>query len=104
MTKKFVVTGGPGFGKTTLLNELRHLGFCVVPEAARLVAGEFPGIEKSSAQFQELAAKKQMDLESVIGADVAFLDRGLPDALAYAERDGYGLPPEIEQRIPGGSP
>ncbi|RLI44817.1 hypothetical protein DRO69_06575, partial [Candidatus Bathyarchaeota archaeon] len=36
-TRKCVITGGPGSGKTTLVNKLSSLGFKVIPEAARLV-------------------------------------------------------------------
>lgn len=31
----YVITGGPGVGKTTLLNELKNRGFTVFPEIAR---------------------------------------------------------------------
>lgn len=37
---KFVITGGPGFGKTTLLKELEKLGYYVFHEAARAIIEE----------------------------------------------------------------
>ncbi len=36
----FVISGGPGAGKTTTLPELEKLGFPHVPEAARLIIQE----------------------------------------------------------------
>mgnify|MGYP001996746728 CR=1 FL=1 len=37
MSKRFVVTGGPGGGKTTLLDALAARGHRVAPEAARRI-------------------------------------------------------------------
>lgn len=37
---RVVITGGPGVGKTTLLNELAARGFATVPESAREVLRE----------------------------------------------------------------
>ncbi len=36
-TNYFILTGGPGSGKTTTLNELAHRGFLTVPEVARAI-------------------------------------------------------------------
>ena len=37
---KFVITGGPGFGKTSLLKELEKKGYKVFHEAARAIIEE----------------------------------------------------------------
>jgi predicted ATPase len=39
----YVVTGGPGFGKTTVINHLASLGFSVGTEQAREVLSSVPG-------------------------------------------------------------
>ena len=36
----FIITGGPGAGKTTVLTELQRLGFTCVPEVARQIIQE----------------------------------------------------------------
>ena len=36
----FVVSGGPGSGKTTVLHELASLGFAFAPEVARQIIRE----------------------------------------------------------------
>jgi len=36
----FVISGGPGAGKTTILLELEKLGFNYAPEAARQIISE----------------------------------------------------------------
>jgi predicted ATPase len=35
----FVITGGPGAGKSTLIEALARAGFDVVPEAGRIAGG-----------------------------------------------------------------
>ena len=40
MNRRFVVTGGPGGGKSTLLEALAERGYRVAPEAARRLIGE----------------------------------------------------------------
>ena len=59
-TKKqgvYVISGGPGTGKTTIINSLKTEGFRVLEEAARKVAEEkFPGKsvkEINAKKFQE---------------------------------------------------
>ncbi|GLU45411.1 AAA family ATPase [Allomuricauda sp. NBRC 101325] len=41
----YVITGGPGVGKTTLLHELKQRGFMVVPEIARELIKEQQAID-----------------------------------------------------------
>ena len=36
----FVVTGGPGAGKTSLITELAHRGFHTIPESGRAIIRE----------------------------------------------------------------
>ena len=37
-TNIFVISGGPGVGKTTIIDELEKLKYNTIPEAARIVA------------------------------------------------------------------
>ncbi|MBW3011717.1 ATP-binding protein [Candidatus Woesearchaeota archaeon] len=93
--KKYIITGGPCTGKTTILNALKEKGYSTVPEAARILikeqqknGGIFPwnNLEK----FKELVIEKQLELESQAEPN-AFLDRSLIDLLAYC--------PHVENRI-----
>jgi len=94
MGKRYVLTGGPGFGKSTLVNELAKKGFYAVPEAARILVEEDqkkPGYkiwkdlsETEIIDFQQRLLAKQLELEKIIPYDMdAFLDRSTIDNVAY---------------------
>ena len=91
--KLVVLTGGPGAGKTAVL-ELARRGFCqhilVLPESASIVfGGGFPRSESIEGKkgSQRAIFHVQNELESVaIGerkAAVVLCDRGTIDGLAY---------------------
>jgi predicted ATPase len=89
--KRIVVTGGPGAGKTALLEVLRkstceHVGF--VQEAASILYGG--GFPRSRAPHILEAAQRaifhvQRELEGIVDpvVKVAICDRGTLDGLAY---------------------
>lgn len=89
--KKYVITAGPGNGKTTVIEILASRGFTVVQEAARLIIEEerlkdsdiLPW--KNLEKFQEKLAIRQLDLESFVKGEVVFLDRGIVDGYAYCK-------------------
>jgi len=89
--KKYVVTGGPGCGKTTILNLLQGRGYGIVPEAARVVLRENPAMV--GLDLQKAIVSKQIELESRVngGSVSAFLDRGILDNKAYADYFGCGF-------------
>jgi len=87
----YVITGGPGFGKTTILNFLAEKGYPVCPENARSVMTQLNGKGESGklgslpSDFEKIIAEKRADFLSSINEDViAFSDRGLPDQVAYS--------------------
>lgn len=93
-----VITGGPGTGKTTVINILATRGYSIAPEAARIVIKEI-GIKNIHtingphlAEFQSAVAKKQIAIENTLTGNIAFLDRGLIDGYAYC-RMGKVEPP-----------
>jgi predicted ATPase len=88
-----VLTGGPGAGKTALLEMVRE-NFCehvaVLPEAASIVfGGGFPRRSSDGARraAQRAIYRVQRELESLVldegHAAVALCDRGTLDGLAY---------------------
>lgn len=95
----FVITGGPGFGKTALINELRLKGYLCSGEFARdtiekqqRIGGELLPWKKPK-QFQEEILRLRKDFyESVPDQTLAFADRGIPDQLAFAHYKGFGVP------------
>src|SRR5262245_41814414 len=92
-TKLVVLTGGPGAGKTAILELIKHHGcehVVVLPEAATIVfRGGFPrGVSEPArraaqrAIFHVQRELEQLALEEGRGA-VALCDRGTIDGLAY---------------------
>jgi predicted ATPase len=92
-TKFFVITGGPGAGKTAVLEMARHkfLGNCLVlPEAASIVfSGGFLRLPSPSAKCaaQRAIFHVQDELERLVVEEqrwkIALCDRGTLDGLAY---------------------
>lgn len=92
-TKLIVITGGPGAGKTALLEFVRKI-YCkhvaILPESASILfGGGFWRLEsdssRNSAQIAIFHVQKQME-ELVIGENkwlVGLCDRGTLDGLAY---------------------
>jgi len=100
MTKKYVLTGGPCCGKTTLLHELEMLGHSVLSEVARGVIEQRvdqPLNYQESLIRQELIFNRQVEMEEKLGGDHAFLDRGIFDNFAYQQHLlGHLIPEYID--------
>jgi predicted ATPase len=95
----FVITGGPGFGKTELINDLRLNGYLCLGEFARETIEKQIEIGgdllpwKNPRLFQEEILRLRKDFyESVPDNTIAFADRGIPDQLAFARYKGFGTP------------
>lgn len=90
-TQWYVVTGGPGSGKTTTVNLLKARGYTTTIEHARhyidtqRVTGKTTEeIRANQLTFQRGVLEMQRAQEKALSkGDVIFLDRALPDALAY---------------------
>lgn len=99
--KKVVIAGGPGTGKTTIINELTKRGFLCYDEISRQITlqARKDGVEQLfltepllfSEKLLEGRTKQFIDAtnESV---QVVFLDRGLPDVIAYMDYIGDTYP------------
>ena len=84
---RLILTGGPGAGKTTVLQILKGKGFVCMPELARkviqqrLAQGLSPRPSPEEFAAQILAADgAQYDACPNVGGPI-FFDRGIPDAL-----------------------
>lgn len=101
MQKKIVITGGPGTGKSTLINDLIRRDFNCMPEISRQVTIEAKkkGIDqlflKTPLLFSQLileGREKQFLKASKENADVIFFDRGIPDVHGYMNYLGVDYP------------
>ncbi len=90
-TNWYVITGGPSSGKTTTVNLLKERGYITTFEHARhyldtqrLKGKTIEEIRKKQREFQLGVLEMQIEQEDQISPDVlVFLDRAIPDALAY---------------------
>ena len=86
-----VITGGPCTGKTTVINLLSERGYKTTIEHARhyidtqKVKGRtVEEIKENKKQFQLGVLNMQIEQEAELAPnDRVFLDRALPDAMAY---------------------
>ncbi|MEI6143704.1 MAG: AAA family ATPase [Mariniphaga sp.] len=102
----YVITGGPGFGKTVLIEKLRNLGYQIGEETARRII--FQQIEcqgdilpwKNVSKFEKLVTQERIDfLNRVEIQDIAFSDRGLPDQAGFSLFKGKPISMELTSAI-----
>ncbi len=97
----WILTGAPGSGKTTILDELRDSLRCVDEPARRVLAEQResggPGVpERDPVHFVELLLDAAVaDHERALGAGPTLFDRGIPDCIAYAIHLGVDPGPSI---------
>jgi predicted ATPase len=102
---KYVLTGAPCTGKTTLLNFFASKGYQSVQEASTIIMKEEK--EKGNPRpwddlvyFQTRLLNKQLDLESKLDLlPCAFVDRGIVDGIAYCKLFKSSPPPILIEKI-----
>jgi predicted ATPase len=95
----YIITGGPGFGKTELIGELKRSGYLCSDEFAREIIEHQKKMGgdllpwKNPKLFQEEILRLRTDFyDSVPDQTIAFADRGIPDQMAFARYKGFGTP------------
>ena len=86
-----VITGGPSSGKTTVVQSLQDLGYKTTIEAARhyidlqrMNGKSIDEVRENQRNFQHKVLNLQISIEKRLDpAMLVFLDRALPDELAY---------------------
>lgn len=87
----YVITGGPSSGKTTTVNMLSERGYQTTIEHARHYIDTMhqsgrtvEEIRRNQQEFQSGILEMQIEQEASLAPDkMVFLDRAIPDALAY---------------------
>jgi predicted ATPase len=94
MSKKILITGGPGTGKTSLFNSLINDGFVGYEEKSREVISSFKkkGVNQlfltNPLLFSDLLIESrisQFNHSNKNKEENVFFDRGIPDVLAYLD-------------------
>jgi predicted ATPase len=96
---RIVLTGGPGTGKTTIINRIKILGYNVFEEFSRTVIQEQLALGSRVLPWDDLPAFSESVIAGrqkqwIEGAShsVSFYDRSIIDSLAYMHKDGLEIP------------
>jgi predicted ATPase len=101
-----VIIGGPGSGKTTLIEALSQKGYCTYPEISRQVTidAKRDGVDQLFLTDPMLFSTKLLEgrvkqFQNAIqeNEEIIFLDRGIPDVLAYMKYIGDPYPDTFER-------
>lgn len=102
MKKQIIVLiGGPGTGKSTLIDALLQKRYCCYPEISRQITidAQKQGIDQLFLEkpllFSEMLLEgriKQYQDSAAEQHEIVFLDRGIPDVLAYMDFIGDSYP------------
>lgn len=103
----YILTGGPGVGKTSVLDELEKSGYIVMPEMARAIIKEQMAVDGEALPWKNKESYMRLMLEAsaesyrkAISKNSllpVFFDRGILDAVCYAEMVGLEISDEIKE-------
>ncbi|QQT25471.1 AAA family ATPase [Sphingobacterium spiritivorum] len=101
----YIITGGPGVGKTTLIETLKN-DVRIVAEVARQIIKEqiqCKGLALPWAEYQAYAklmfdysVRDFLHFNSQYYNQITLFDRGIPDTLCYLEMLGDAIPIQME--------
>lgn len=103
----FIFSGGPGVGKTSVIEQLNRQGHQTVPEPARDIIRHQRAIGGNAThdgdrlRYTHLMLEKSIeDFKRYQSLDKpVFFDRGLPDLYCYNEEFCGGVIPEVQQAV-----
>lgn len=104
-TNWYVITGAPCSGKTSVINALEQQGFRVVHEVARAYIDEnihrgkrLEQIKADPYQFENHILLTKLKIEASLPQnEVVFLDRAVPDSIAYFQLEGLDPAQPVEK-------
>jgi predicted ATPase len=100
-----VITGGPGSGKSTLIEALATNGIPNMPEAGRAIIQDQVAIGGDALPWSNRGAFAELMLSREMRSYRAALnlhgpvifDRGIPDVLGYLRLSNLPVPPHVEK-------
>ena len=100
----FIVTGGPGSGKTVLLNRLQaqdglrvmsEAGRAIIRDQVRIGGRALPWADRAAFSELMLAADMRTHGEASASEGVVLFDRGVPDVIGYLTLCGLDVPEHV---------
>lgn len=101
----FVITGGPGSGKSSVIAALAEQGVATMPEAGRAIIRDqiaiggnaLPWDDRAAFAGQMLGWELRSHREALALAGPVVLDRGVPDVIGYLRLCGLPVPAHAER-------
>ena len=97
--KKYVITGGPGSGKSTLIGGLEKAGYYCSAEISRKVIKAEVARGSDCLPWMDIACFSDKVIAEMTNAwkaseenNLTFFDRGIPDVIAYLNIAGLPVP------------
>ncbi len=104
-----VITGGPGSGKSTLIDALRTAGFRAATEVGREIIKQQVAIAGRALPWQDPALFAELMLSWELraydafsadaGPDPIVFDRGVPDVAGYLRLVGLPVPDHVQRAV-----
>lgn len=101
----FVLSGGPGSGKSTLIEALARAGYAHSIEAGRGIIQQQVAVDgdalpwrnraKFAASMLEWEVRSYLDAQAQSGP--VFFDRGVPDVIGYLRLEGLPVPDDVRR-------
>ncbi|HVI47238.1 MAG TPA: AAA family ATPase [Chitinophaga sp.] len=100
----YVLTGGPGGGKTTVISALQDMGYATVAESGRNIIQEQVSVGGNALPWGDTMLFRDKMLEAAVRdysswghqPGPVFLDRGIPDVIAYTKLTGMLLSADMQ--------
>lgn len=105
-SNKYILTGGPCCGKTSVLRELQKRGYQTCPEAYSELYNEAKN-DKTLDQFlihslnqRTMLLQRHEEQESLLDpTQISFCDRSIPDVIFYGHYLGLHMPHDLVQKL-----
>ena len=102
MNKRIVISGAPGTGKTSIIDELSNRGYTCHPEISREIIADQVYTNGSITPWQDIDRFSKVVIEERLNQfkkasnKIEFYDRGIIDSFAYLLKDKIPIKQEWE--------